>query len=249
MQVARGVSTRLTSEDTYLRLGPGEGDGIALPLFPGGKTLEVVVGQFWSSLGACEVSVTVVFHGVSIDGSRAWGEAEGVLPLTVTPLLHDVVLRPVGKFVQWVSILEPVLVAGGRPGEKAALPMPKPLLAYSSRDSHISGRVAYALNLTYNLSLPNDVTGATLALPILSGLLYESGWDAQLSCIVASDTGRLVAATDAFPESLKLKKGDYKVHFEVRHEDSSKLLTLRATGALMEFTRKLDKDIAIIFTA
>jgi len=248
MQVARGVSTRLTSEDTYLRLGPGEGDGIALPLFLGGKTLEVVVGQFWSSLGSCEVSVTVVFHGVSIDGPRAWGGAEGVLPLTVTPLLHDVVLRPVGKLVQWVSILEPVLVARVKPGEKAALPMPKPLLAHASRDNHVSGRVSYSLSLTYNLSLPNDVAGATLALPTLSGLLYEGGWDAQLACIVTSDTGRLVAVTDAFPESLKLKKGDYKVHFEVRHEDSNKLLTLRATGALLEFTRKLEKDVAITFS-
>ena len=255
MQVARGVSPKGTSEDAYLRLGPGEADGLAFELFPGGKTLEVVLGQFWSSLGSSLILCKVVFHGVAIDGPL-WGRTStGFLPLTVTPLLHDVVLKPSGKLTEWVSTLEPLLevVSGGKgkTGEdektnSKSLPSPRPLL--SNRDSHINGKPTWCLTVKYKLSLSSDVTGATLSLPTTTGLLYEAGFESQFICVVNNETGRLVAASDAFPESLKLKKGEYGVILEVKHEDSGKLNALKATGMLLEFKRKLDKEVALSFT-
>jgi hypothetical protein len=241
MQLARNVSPKLTSTDAYLRLAPGESDGIAFPLFPGGRTLEVTVAQFWSSLGATSVAVEVRFHGVAASAGDGvvLTSAAGFAPLTLTPTLHDVTLRPVGKLTSWTTTLEPVPYGAK---EKAVVALPP------GRDSPLGAPgPAYALNLRYKLSLPADVAGAMLRLPALSGLLYESGVDAQLAVVAGAGgkgrrgAGRVVAATDAFPEKLKLKKGDYVVHVQLRADSAKKLEALRAGGGpACEFTRKLE---------
>jgi hypothetical protein len=246
MQLCRNVSPRATAEETYLRLAPGEADGISLPLFPGGRTLEVAVAQFWSALGGTLLEVGVRFHGVASsagEGGVALTTAAGFAPLTLTPLLHDVALRPVGKLTSWTTALEPLggkdagavtPLPGGRDTPLAAAPAPAP---------------AFALTLRYRLALGADCAGASLRLPALTGLLYESGIDAQLAVVAAAPAagkggrrggGRVVAASDAFPEKLKLKKGEYTVHVQLRSESRAKLAALAKAAPALEFTRRLE---------
>lgn len=217
VQVVRHASPKTAelSAERYMTLRPGDRDAIAFPV-RAGLTLEVVVGQFWSSLGQAAVTAEVVFRGVSTDASEVHVSSEsGFAPLTVTPLLHDVTLRPVAKLTRSTTYHEP------QPG--AAV---KPLTA---RDTLITGKRQHALTLTYRIALPEPAKGAKLSLGRVHGVLYESPWDASLVS-VANEDGRVVGTSEAFPESLSLPKGDLTVTVQVRHDDAGKLEALLASN-------------------
>lgn len=44
-----------------------------LPVVPG-RTLELTLAQFWSSLGLSALKATIAFHGVTVDGTGGAGE-------------------------------------------------------------------------------------------------------------------------------------------------------------------------------
>ena len=226
-QVSRGVAACKTRDgNSYLRLAPGESDGAAVPLFSGGRCFEVCVSQFWSSLGASEVSVDVRFYG--LEGSPVViGSAAGIAPVCVTPLLHDVALRPVGKLSKWVSTLEP------SPNATAvALP------AFRALETRAP---TYMMVLEYKLTQTAD-SEVSLYLSAFSDLLYESNFDGFLVTVV-TESGRTIAACDIFSDKIKLPKGTHTVRAFLLAADAAKLNALCSTP--LEVVRKLDSDVKL----
>lgn len=226
-QVSRGTAACKTRDgNSYLRLAPGESDGAAVSLAAGGRCFEVCVAQFWSSLGSSEVSVDVRFFG--LDASPVYiGSAAGISSVCVTPLLHDVALRPVGKLTKWVSTIDPT------PGASAVT-----LPAFRALETRAP---TYQIILEYKMTLAADAEVA-LSLSAFSDMLYESSFDGFL-ITVAAESGRTIAACDIFAEKVKLPKGTHTVRAFILAADAAKLNALSSTP--LEVVRKLDSDVKL----
>jgi hypothetical protein len=232
MQVVRNKSPKFTTADEYLSLRPGMQDGVSFAL-QSNTTLEVVIAQFWSSLGDTQVIATVNFYGAQLDCSEIdLATSIGWRAVQVTPAVHDVLLKPIAKLTHWTTTIEPQQAANG------ALPA---VAALTARDTLVNGKQAFALTLTYKLSLAEAVSNGALTTGRVHGVLYEASYDSQIMCITNS-YGRLVATSDAFPEKLSLPKGEYTVTLQVRHEDAAPLEALRTAALPLEFKRPLGKD-------
>jgi hypothetical protein len=222
---------RELSHERYMGLRPGDEDAITFPVLPG-VTLEVVVGQFWSSLGACAVEASLSFRGVALDcgGELHVSAGGGVAAFTATPLLHDVTLRPVGRLTRHVTYVEPAAPALIAPlGERDEL-----ITGSSGSSTAVAtGTRQYALSVTYKVTAHEGAKGVRLSLPRVHGVLYESPWDGCLVSVVNED-GRVIGTSEAFPEALALPKGEVTVRVTLRHGDVGRLEALRAApGALL----------------
>ena len=241
LQVGRHLppKARELSHERYMSLRPGEKDAIAFPVLPG-HTLEADVGQFWSSLGSCEVTAEVTFRGITVDcGSELHVSGGlGCAVFTATPLLHDVTIKPAGRLNRHTTFLEPTSV--------------QPVKLLSGRDTLVTGKRQYVLTASYKLSLSEAAKGVELSLGRVHDVLYESPWDSS-HVSVTNEDGRVIATSEAFPESLSLPKGDVTITVSVRHDDISRLEGLRSSGAglLLAVETPLDskKSVKLTVTA
>lgn len=242
VQIIRHTNPKYTTDEKYLYMRPGDEDGITMAVAPG-VTVEVDIGQFWSSLGNTAVTADVFFYGIGVSANHIDIRAgEGFSRLSLLPLLHDVIIRPIVRLNTWSTVLEPNTITGGQ------LPNVVPMTA---RDTLANGKRQYSLTLTYKLSLMDSVSRGSLRCPRVHGTLYEASFDAAI-IVITNEHGRVVATTDTFPEKLDLRKGDYTVTFQIRHEDPSKLEDVRSSGATLVFSRPTpggkDKEIVGIVT-
>lgn len=206
MSVLRGVSGKFSAAEEYFSLRPGDADSIVLPV-AAGSCLEVVLAQFWSSLGPSAAVLRVAFRGVAVGPSAvSLSPLEGPVPINITAELHAVTLRPLAVATGARSYLRPLpatspLLNGagaylpaawahygagllhGLPSLKQAgsvLPLPP------SRDRLVNGRDAYALTLAYHLQLAAPLSDARLWSGVAHGQLYESPFDSAM--LVVLDT-------------------------------------------------------------
>ena len=238
-QVIRGTSGRGLNDDVHLRLAPGETDGASVEIRAGCATLEITVAQLWSSLGDTSLSVIVNFHGIS-SSTIAISQAEQNTKIVVTPLVGDVVLRPIGRLDEWTTFIEPQ--SGSTPKalsvERAAPPN--------------GGTLQFSITFDYKLKVEKDEKNCSFGLPSLGSLIYDSSFDGILFTI-HSHSNRLVAAGDVFGASnVNLLKGNYDIKAVVLGEESKLVaLTKSSTGPLLSLSRRiLDKDaLALSITA
>ena len=175
VQVSRGLSARsgeALAVDHYLSLRPGDADAVAFSVTPG-LTLELVLAQFWSSLGDTVLSARIAFRGLSLScGGELHLPASGApAPFRLCAALHDVPLRPALRLSTHLSHLEP----SGPPSLSAL---------GADRDTLASGRRGLQLAAAYKLSLAEPTRGMRLYIGRLHGALYEAPWDgAQLTVV------------------------------------------------------------------
>lgn len=206
MSVLRGVSGKFSATEEYLSLRPGDADSVVLPV-AAGSCLEVVLAQFWSSLGPSAAVLRVAFRGVAVGPSSvSLSPLEGPAPVQVSAKLHAVTLRPLAVATGARSYLRPLpatspLLSGagaylpaawahygagllhGLPSLKqagAVLPLPP------SRDRLVNGRDSYALTLAYHLQLAAPLSDARLWSGVAHGQLYEAPFDSAM--LVVLDT-------------------------------------------------------------
>lgn len=228
MEILRHKSGKYTAHEQYCALQPGNRDAIAFPV-TAGTTLEVDIAQFWSSLGDTLMEAEVRFLGCSVSPSAvAINPGDVFVPVTVTPSLHQVALRPVAKLTHVRSVFYPDA------SSMDIAPLP-------ARDTLINGRRQFALTLKYKLNLAEACSDAEITVPRLHGALYDSPFESMI-VIVTDEHGALLGMTDAFAETLSLPKGEVNVALQVRHEDIAKLEKLKSAGAIA-LALQLDRSI------
>ena len=270
VQVESGTSLKHTQKQQYTRLRPAEANTVSVRVSPG-LSLEVAVAQFWASLGTSNITVEVHFRGVQVEGVAAIGSittnsdkygadfapggagsslqlVSGSHPTTVplTPLLHDVTIKPEVSLTHWTQSFNPKATS------IAPLMLPdahEAVIAHAGgnrADTHSHSRL-YQLRVQFEYSMPSAVKPEvkkdvymSMASAHGADLLYESAFDEYLLTVhdISTVAGRLrlprtgeplmsvsgyfggvgevVGTSDVFPERLTNLRGGRKYLVEVR---------------------------------
>lgn len=231
LQLVPGVVFDQTEFKQYLTMTPGGHEVHSFPVVAG-RTLEVCLAQYWSSLGASEYDISLTFHGVvpddfdtSLDGS------EVATRLGVTAPLRKERLAPSGSLE---TLRQPL-----RPTKAEVRPLD------GQRDLLPEGRQIYELVLTYEFKL--DEEARIYPRVAMMGIKeFEESWEAQIWMIFDS-TKRLVATGTTKPDPVKLSKGDYVVRFQVRNDNLEQLEKLKDMVCMLN--RVVDPPVGLRFYA
>ena len=194
----------------------------------GGRTLELCLAQYWSSLGSSEYEFELTFHGivpadrhVQIDGSRLATRVD-----IETPLGREIVAPSASLKTLRQSI---------RPSDHEI----RPLL--TERDALPDERQIFELVLTYKFSM--DKAGSvTPVVAMIDEHQYADTWESQVWMLF--DSARRPVATGTLdPDEVKLEKGDYVLRFHVRHDQASQLAKLEDMPLMLD--RTLAKPLAL----
>ncbi len=213
----------------YINVGPGS-DEIRSFAVTGGRTLEVALAQFWSSLGACRVSIDLEFHGVVptrdvvlVDGG------ELAVPLQITSPLGPERIAPKGS----LDTLRQTL----RPKKSEVRPL-DPV-----RDTLPEHRQVFELIAEYAFTL-DEKAKVTPRVATSEILEFEDSLASQVYMVFDS-AKRWIASGAADPSAVSLEKGDYTVRFHIRHDDPKVLEALKDVPLLLD--RTLEKPAALRF--
>ncbi|KAI3817994.1 hypothetical protein L1987_11796 [Smallanthus sonchifolius] len=195
----------------------------------GGRTMELVIAQFWSSgVGSNETAVVefeIAFHGIDVSKDEVILDgSEAPVRIEAQALLSSEKLAPAAK-------LNKIRVP--------YRPTDSKLSALSAdRDKLPSGKQILALTLTYKFKL-EDAAEVKPQIPLLNNRIYDNKFESQFYMI--SDSNKHVYAMgDVYPDYAKLPKGEYTLQLHLRHENVQYLENLKQLVLFME--RKLDKE-------
>ncbi len=228
VQLLPGLSFRAGGERRYLTLREG---AVRVESFAvtGGRTLELCLAQYWSSLGEAEAEFTLQFHGlrpssevVSLDGNDLTDS------VVVTAPLRDERVSPSGSFKTWRRSVRP---------SKAEIRPLDPV-----RDRLDDEEQIHEMILTYNF----DQAAAARVTPVLtvdyndgSDYFFESGvWQ-----LFDAQKRRLGSGTHNDPVSLA--KGKHVLRYHVRHPD--KKLLERFQHTLLMLDQPASRSVSLAF--
>lgn len=199
-----------------ITLVPGEVREFSLAVEEG-KSLELTLAQYWSTLGETEVELEATFHGiVPAPGSLAWDGNNPIHRVDVQSLLGPMQLQPNAKFDKLRKTL--------RPEKSEILPLdPK-------RDELPENQIIYGLTLTYEFNLSEDAKVAPEPVSYANGFDYYSG-----GVYAIYDVNKRVVNTGAGGRSTSLEKGKYALTFHFRHEDREELLKAEDMPVWLDF--------------
>ncbi|XP_042419484.1 tripeptidyl-peptidase 2-like isoform X2 [Zingiber officinale] len=194
----------------------------------GGFAMELTVAQFWSSgIGSHEATLVdfeIAFHGIIINQeSLMLDGSEAPVRVTARSLLAAEKLLPASTLNKMKIALHPV---------DANL---KTLL--TNRDKLPSGKQIIALTLTYKFKLDE---GAEVKphIPLLNNRIYDTKFESQFYTISDSNK-RVYASGDAYPDYVKLPKGEFTLRLHSRHESIHILEKLKQLVLFIK--RKLER--------
>lgn len=221
VQAVPGWTNRDGETNLPLRLEPGVPHVESFAVQPG-RTIEVVIAQFWSSLGGCHLHYDLTFHGITPDQrqvSLVPGDEATRVELNST--LHFEHLEPVATLTSVRKLV------------KASSSKIKQLEA--DRDGHDEGRVFHELEVTY----PIESSGGAVT-PHFSktdDLLYDSEYGGVLWAIYSA-AGRRVATDDIWTAPVSLDKGTYTLKLWIKHTDLAKLNAVKSMTMSLESSLK-----------
>ncbi|MBZ0269705.1 S8 family serine peptidase [bacterium] len=193
----------------------------------GGRTLEVTLAHYWSSLGDADFSFHLTFHG--LDPREEHLFVDGAFPAarsSVRASLREESVSPSAKADVGRRML--------RPTKSVIRPLP------GNRDLLPRGKREHELVLTYEFEMEGD--GEVRAVSTLNQdeRLWEY-WESGIWLIF--DAGKRRVAVGPSRSWAKLAKGKYTLLYHVRHPDVSGLEELR--GLSMALDRKLGKAVTL----
>ncbi|KAL0024941.1 hypothetical protein WJX77_004746 [Trebouxia sp. C0004] len=193
----------------------------------GAATLEITLSQFWSSLGEGNLEVEVAFHGVGVQGTGVIAGPSRSSKVLVRAPFRSEKVNPSVKLNTFQIPLKPV--------ESQMQPLD------AARDQLPQGRTIHALLLTYKLSL--DAEGKhRVTVPMLNRYVYDGEFEGQMSML--HDTNkRLIKVSDIYPDYADLKKGDYVIRLQLRHDDAVLLDKMKEIPVVVE--RKLKEALTV----
>lgn len=200
-------------------LQPNEVMRQVLPITPG-NTLEVALASFWSNETVMEYELKLDFHGLSASSEAL--HLSAAAPMTrvdVQALQIRQELEPSAKLTHWQAWLEPK--------ESKIEAIVEERLPVEDGDQRYEATVSYEFTL-------ETAASVTPRFPGLNGRLYEADVQKQIYTITDVNGHRVDADDGWEPGSVRLSKGDYRIHYEWRHEDVDKLKDLTKLPLTLE---------------
>uniref|UniRef100_A0A0N4Z918 Tripeptidyl-peptidase 2 n=1 Tax=Parastrongyloides trichosuri TaxID=131310 RepID=A0A0N4Z918_PARTI len=194
------------------------------------RTVEICLTKFWNSLGNSELSYEIEFYGAIPNLKKFDMMSSNVFsPISITNCnFRHYTSTPTLTLKKLISSVKPVIAKV------------EPL---GTRDIFDDGTQIFQLHLTYNLTVPK-ATEYEFYYPGLSGMLYESGID-HIFMQIFSESKKYIHSSSSFGDRypIKLEKGDYKIHVQLRH--FSDVLLEKYNELPLSIKAKLAKDIEL----
>ena len=193
----------------------------------GGRTMELCLAQFWSSLGDGRFEFELEFHGlIPTDTDIQWNGSRLSSRVDVTATLQNETVEPSASLK---TLRQPY-----RPTKSTIRPLS------ADRDALPGDWQVYELILHYEFEL--DAKAEVSPRIVLSDHL-ESWLEYSSHLWQIFDTNRRLVASGEGDRKANLEKGKYVVRFHTRHDKASALEKLKQMPMLLD--RKLSKPISI----
>jgi tripeptidyl-peptidase-2 len=200
VQAMPGLPFDAFNKREYIWMSAGSEEVRTIPVV-GGRTIELCLAQYWSSLGEGTFDVEVGFHGLTPEPDSillADGQYSAMVDV-IAPLRKES-LAPAASLKTWRQTL--------RPKSSELHPLD------GARDQLPEQRQIYQLVLEYNLEQKSD--GKALAIPALVN--DEDAWDSweSLTWALYDKDKRLIAFGSSESDPVALDEGEYVLRFHVR---------------------------------
>lgn len=199
LQVEPGQTFRRNEHRSYMSVSSMKTAETSFAVIPG-RTVEVCLAQYWSSLGDCTLEYEVTFRGVSVDSPVVLGPGAMTAPCRVRSNLADEVLEMSAS----LDTAQQVLFPASTQIETLS----------TERDLLFDEEIASQLTLSYEF---HQASSGSVKVLFESNdeLLYDSRFGGHL-WELESEHGRIVATGDIFPKPLRVEKGDYTLRVQLR---------------------------------
>lgn len=227
VQAIPGWTNRDGEKNNFLVLEPGVEKVVSFPVQPG-RTMEMAIAQYWSSLGSCNLHYELTFHGIT-SGQREVRLQPGdqAVQVEVSSSLHFENLAPSASLTTSRRLVKPSSATVTQLAE--------------DRDGFSRNRRFHLLELTYAIeqSSAGSVTPRFLK---TDDLLYDSEFGGTVWAIYEAG-GRRVATDDIWVHPVSLGKGSYTLKLWIRHDSRSKLDALKSMP--MALDRPLGSPVSL----
>jgi tripeptidyl-peptidase-2 len=227
VQLVPGQSFQEAEFLDFFALEPGGSAVRSFDVVPG-RTLELCLARYWSSLGASSLEYELKFRGLQPDDFDLVLANDGsAVPVDVASRLRRERCSPSGSLSEWRQLLTPAQT--------------KLSVLTAERDLLPDNRQGHELLLSYDVSQGDDGP-VTFRVPDLDAMLYESPVDSLFWTLYDSNK-RFIAANDMFADEITLPKGDYTLRLQLRHTDATELEARK--GTLLAVDRPLAKALTV----
>jgi tripeptidyl-peptidase-2 len=211
----------------FLGLEPAGSAVLSFDVVPG-RTLEVCLARYWSSLGASRLDYELNFRGLQPDDfDVALANDGSAVPVDVVSRLRRERCEPSGSLSTWRQLVRPTQA--------------KTAILTAERDLLPDNQQIHELLLTYDVAQESDGR-VTFRVPDLDGMLYDGPVDSLLWTLY-DENKRFIAANDMFADEITLPKGEYKLRLQLRHTDAAQLEGRKQTPLAID--RTLAKPLSV----
>ena len=227
LQAIPGLTNRDGEKNNFVVLEPETPKVISFPVQPG-RTMELAISQYWSSLGDCDLHYELTFHGVTPDQRevRLQPGDQAVRVEVSTPLQYEK-LAPSAKLTKYRRLVKPSSAKITQLAE--------------DRDGFDEDRRFHLLELSYPIE-QKSAGSVTPRFAKTGDLLYDSEFGGHVWAIFEKN-GRRVATDDIWPDAVSLGKGSYTLKLWLRHDHRSKLESLKSS--VMSLDRSLGSPVSL----
>jgi len=211
---------------SYLTLKAGAPVTRSFPVVSG-ETLELCLGQYWSSPGAGPVNYELSFRGLAQSQPLVMAGDAAAIPVELRAVFGRESLIFRSRLTHCRTLLPVHSVRRDQ--------------LQTTRDRADQRRTLSRLTLSYELVLDKD-QNLSLSFPPARALLYESQWGGCV-CHVYDAHRRRVLSDDVFPESHNLKAGRYTVELELLASDAAVFKKAEQVALVVE--RKLARPLSL----
>lgn len=200
----------------------------------GGLTMELCLAQMWSSPGRSLIDrVELVFGGVLPNPAAVHASAGAACFPRVE----------VGRFLPSVSSADhcPMVISGYTPRgcltnvQRVVAPSKSKIRALSDRDTLPEVGAISQLQLDYSFEIFDSSANVKLLFPGLNQAVYESEIEGGPYVIVYDKNKQYMFASDIYPSSRSLVKGEYSAIAFVRHDRVEVLERLREQKLTVDY--------------
>ena len=227
LQAIPGLTNRDGEKNNFVVLEPETPKVVSFPVQPG-RSMELAISQYWSSLGDCDLNYELTFHGLTPDQRevRLQPGDEAVRVEVATPLQYEK-LAPSAKLTRVRRLVKPT--------------SSKITQLEEDRDGFGEDRQFHLLELSYPIDQKSGGS-VTPSFAKTGDLLYDSEYGGHVWAIFEKN-GRRVATDDIWPDAVSLGKGSYTLKLWLRHDNRSKLESLKSS--VMSLDRSLGSPVSL----
>ncbi|MEE2941959.1 MAG: S8 family serine peptidase [Verrucomicrobiota bacterium] len=209
----------------------GQGTKVQSFSVTGGRTIEMTIAQYWSSLGETELQVDVTFHGINPDNRNLHLDSGRlVTQVDVAAPLGNESISPSGSFSTIRKAISPEDFKT------------RPLI--DSRDSLPNNRTIYEAELTYSFSLGKKTSVTPQPALALEDQFHES-WESLIWMLYDKSKRFVASGSSGSRGTTSLTKGDYTLKFHVRNHVLKHLKKLKDMPLNLDL--KLAKPVSLKF--